>query len=138
MAHTDKTKCAALKAELKGQPRPQVISVELFFDGNDDPGSIGCNLNEHPGVGTFRDVLTGLVRRPDVQAVYAQISELDPGEGLWPFADIILAVGTISTAELRDAVSALEPDDVAPGEDFGISPSITERHGLPVLAVWWD
>jgi hypothetical protein len=32
----------------------------------------------------------------------------------------------------------LEPDDVAAAEDFGVSPSIAERHGSPVLAAWWD
>jgi hypothetical protein len=134
----DNSKCKALKAELAAQPEPQIVSVERFFDGNDDPGSIGCNLIEHPGVDAFRDVLTGLLRRPDVQAVYAQISELDPGEGCWPFADTVLVVGAIPTDELRSAVSTLEPDEVAAAEDFGVSPSIAERHGSPVLAAWWD
>jgi hypothetical protein len=134
----DNAKCTALKVELALQPEPQTISVERFFDGNDDLGSIGCNLIEHPGIDTFRDVLTGLLRRPDVEAVYAQISELDPGEGCWPFTDTIIVIGTIPADELRSAVSALEPDEVAAAEDFGVSPSIAERHGLPVLAVWWD
>jgi hypothetical protein len=134
----DNAKCTALKVELAAQPEPQTISVERFFDGNDDLGSIGCNLIEHPGIDTFRDVLTGLLRRPDIEAVYAQISELDPGEGCWPFTDTIIVVGTIPVDELRSAVSALEPDEVAPAEDFGVSPSIAERHGSPVLAVWWD
>jgi hypothetical protein len=134
----DNAKCKALKAELAAQLEPQIVSVERFFDGNDYPGSIGCNLIEHPGVDAFRDVLTGLLRRPDVQAVYAQISELDPGEGCWPFADTVLVVGAIPADELRNAVSTLEPDEVAAAEDFGVSPSIAERHGSPVLAAWWD
>jgi len=134
----DIPKCTALKTELAAQPEPQVISAQLFFDGNDDLGSIGCNLIEHPGVDTFRDVLTGLLRRPDIQAVYAQISEVDPGEGCWPFADTVLVVGSIPAEELRDVVSVLKPDEVAPAEDFGVSPSMAERHGSPVLAVWWD
>jgi len=134
----DNAKCTALKVELAAQPAPQTISVERFFEGNDDLGSIGCNLIEHPGIDTFRDVLTGLLRRPDVEAVYAQISELDPGEGCWPFTDTIIVVGTIPADELRSAVSALEPDEVAPAEDFGVSPSISERDGSPVLTVWWD
>ena len=59
-------------------------SYRAVFDGNDDAGSIGCNLTEHPGMNVFRDVLTGLLRRSDVQAVYAQIAELDAGEDCWP------------------------------------------------------
>ena len=30
-------------------PRP-LVSLEEYFDGNDDLGSIGCNLSDHPGV----------------------------------------------------------------------------------------
>ena len=92
----DDTKCKALKEELAEQPEPQIVAAERFFDGNDDLGSIGCNLDGHPGVDAFRDVFAGLLRRSDVQAVYAQISELDPGEGCWPFTDTVLVAGTIS------------------------------------------
>jgi len=134
----DDTKCKALKDELAAQPEPQIVAAEQFFDGNDDLGSIGCNLDEHPGVDAFRNVFAGLLRRPDVQAVYAQISELDPGDGCWPFSDTVLVVGTIPADELREAVSALQPDEVGDAEQFGISPAIAKKHGSPVLVVWWD
>src|SRR5688500_20181603 len=98
----DDTKCRALEKELAAQPEPQIVAAEWFFDGNDDLGSIGCNLDEHPGVGAFHDVFAGLLCRPDVQAVYAQISELDPGDGCWPFTDTVLVVGAISADELRE------------------------------------
>jgi len=32
----------------------------------------------------------------------------------------------------------LTPSEVADAENFGISPSIAERHGSPVTVVWWD
>src|SRR5690348_14502439 len=134
----DDTKCKALKDELAAEPEPQIVAAERFFDGNDDGGSIGCNLDEHPGVDAFRAVFAGLRRRPDVQAVYAQISELDPGEGCWPFTDIILVVGTIPVDELRSAVSVLQPDEVGAAAEFGVSAAVGNRHGSPVLAVWWD
>ena len=105
--HMDDTKCQALKNELATQQEPQSVVAERFFDGNDDLGSIGCNLHEHPGVEVFRDVFAGLLRRPDVQAIYAQISELDPGDGCWPFTDTIIVAGTIPADELREAVERL-------------------------------
>jgi hypothetical protein len=86
----DDAKCQALKEQLAAQPEPQIVSVTKFFDGNDDLGSIGCNLDPHPGIDAFRGVLTGLLSRPDVKAVYAQISELDPGDESWPFTDTVL------------------------------------------------
>jgi len=134
----DETKCRALKAELAPQPEPQIVAAERFFDGNDDFGSIGCNLTDHPGVDAFRDVFARLLRRPDVQAVYAQISELDPGDDCWPFTDTILVAGTIPEEELREAVRELQPDEVGDAEQFGDSSAVASKHGAPVLAVWWD
>src|SRR5262245_32372025 len=134
----DETKCRALKAELAAQPEPQIVAAERFFDGNDDLGSIGCNLDEHPGVDAFRDVFAGLLRRPDVQAVYAQIAELDPGDGCWPFTDTVLVAGTIPADTLREAVSSLQPSEVADAGQFDNSPAIAKKHGSPVLSVWWD
>lgn len=131
-------KCKALKTELAQQPEPHVISVERFFDGNDDLGSIGCNLLEHPGIDTFRGVLTGLQRRSDVHAVYAMIEELDPGDGCWPFTDTIFVVGTISLEELCDILSPLEPDEIEPCDSLHVPPIIKQKHEAPVLVVWWD
>ena len=134
----DITKRNRLIEELSAQPEPQIVSVERFFDGNDDLGSIGCNLLDHPGVDKFRDILIGLLRRPDVEGVYALISELDPGEGCWPFTDTVLVFGTIAAVELRNILSPLQPDEVGPEAAFGIPPFLLEKHHSPVLAAWWD
>jgi len=134
----DDAKCEALKAELSAQPEPQVVPIARFFDGNDDPDSIGCNLDPHPGIDRFRSVLTGLLARPDVKAVYAQISELDPGEGCWPFSDTIFVAGTVAEDALRQAVGVLQPDEVVAADQSGNSPSIAERYNSPVMVVWWD
>ena len=61
----DSIKCQALKNRLGSELYGQTIPVEEFFDGNDDLGSIGCNLDPHPGVDAFRNFLTGLLGRPD-------------------------------------------------------------------------
>ena len=96
-----------LKAKLSSQPEFQVVPIDVFFDGNDDEASIGCNLIEHPGINVFHRVLLGLLGRADVVAVYAQISEVDPGEECWPFADRVFVVGTIPQHELADALAPL-------------------------------
>ena len=36
-----------LVARLSQEPEPQIVPIEVFFDGNDDLGSIGCNLLDH-------------------------------------------------------------------------------------------
>lgn len=134
----DDLRCRALKSELAAQPEPRTVPIERFFEGNDDRGSIGCNLLAHPGMDVFREALTGLLRRPDVQGVYAQVAEVDPGAGSWPFTDTVLVVGAIPVAELRRLLRPLQPDEVGTAADLAIVPAVAERHGSPVLAAWWD
>jgi hypothetical protein len=134
----DDVKCSALKSELAARPGPRTVSIERFFDGNDDLGSIGCNLLAHPGIDVFREALIALLRRPDVQGVYAQIAEVDPGAGSWPFTDTVLVVGAIPVAELCRLLRPLQPDEVGTAADLALAPSVAERYGSPVLAAWWD
>jgi hypothetical protein len=124
-----------LIASVAGQSL-QLVPIQQFFDGNDDLGSIGCNLVDHPGIETFEKILVGLLRRSDVEAVYAQIYELDPGDGCWPFADTILVVGDIAVEDLGKLLEPLEPDEVEPMAD--VPEVIKQRHRAPVLYAWWD
>ena len=129
-------KCDRLKARLSTQGAPWIVPIETFFDGNDDKASIGCNLMSHPGMDAFRNILLGIAARPNVVAVYAQVSEVDSGEAYWPFADTVLVVGPIRVDELANALAALEPDDVGPPA-HGVREAIA-RHDAPVLVAWWD
>jgi hypothetical protein len=120
---------------LRNEAEPQLVPIAVFFDGNDDPGSIGCNLLDHPGIEKFRDVFTSLVGRPDVEAVYARISELDPGFGSWPFADTVFVVGNIPLKTLEKELADLEPDEV------GVPPPSAAPDplaGSRILMAWWD
>jgi hypothetical protein len=132
----DLQKCQALKKELAGQPEPYFVPIDRFFDGNDDLGSIGCNLDLD--IDNFKQVLTGLLRRADVQSVFAQITDLNASEDLWPFTDTVFVVGTIPTEELQKAVSVLQPDEVGPAESFNIPATLTDHTDMPVQLIWWD
>lgn len=134
----DTVKRNRLIEQLASQPEPQLVAIDVFFDGNDDEASMGCNLAKHPGIDVFRSTFARVARRSDVQAVYAQISELDPGEGCWPFTDTVFIVGTIPERELAEELAALEPDEVAQGESFGIPSTLANTSSSPVLVAWWD
>lgn len=135
----DKAKSDALKARLADQPEPQTVSIADFFDGNDDEASIGCNVLPHPGIPAFRRILETVAARPDVEAVWVEVSELDPGEDYWPFAETVFIAGSISVSHLRSLVEPLQPDvvDEANAAGFLIPPAIKANHAR-ILIVWWD
>jgi hypothetical protein len=68
---------------LGGADAYPAVSVALFFDSNDDPASIGPNLDPHPGIRTFERVLEDIRHRPEVSDVIVQIDEVIEGE--WPY-----------------------------------------------------
>lgn len=116
-----------------------VVSLELFFDGNEDPGSIGCNLSDHPGPDGFYRVLSAIRDRPDVYGVWVGISEvMDPDE--WPFSDHIYFVTTASPAEVRSWAVELSPEE--PGDDWwnGVPPlqPIEVPPQARLVTLWWD
>lgn len=133
----DTAKCIALKTELGSQAEPQSVPIERFFDGNDDTGSIGCNLMDHPGIPEFQRTLMHVLAHPDVDGVWAQISELDPGEDCWPFADTVIVSGKIAVDALCKLVENLQPSEVGEATDFHISPALRAMQ-TRLLIIWWD
>lgn len=120
-------------------PEP-VVSLEAFFDGNDDVGSIGCNLTDHPGVDRFFTVLRDVRERPEVQDVWVGISEVMT-DGEWPFSDHVYVVTSASADDVLRWTGALHPEpdvasdwwnDVPPARPFRVPP------GMRVLTLWWD
>ena len=120
-------------------PAP-VVSVEEFFDGNDDLGSIGCNLDDHPGVAVFRSVLDAVKLRDEVQEVLIEVSEVEPGdESMWPFSERVYVLTTASPAEVSAWLNQLEPSEVAEGWFQGAPPAAPALSpGFRPIAAWWD
>ncbi len=135
----DKTKRRQLIERLIQQAPPRLVLIEQFFDGNDDPASIGPNLIDHPGIVDFRDTLLMLKRHPDVKEIYAQIAELNFGDERWPFTDTVLVIGTLPVDAVSDMIAHLQPDTVERAKPDDV-PDRIQRHyeGWPVVLVWWD
>jgi hypothetical protein len=116
-----------LLAEIERQGDGAAVSLELFFDGNDDLGSIGCNLIEHPGIGTFARVLRAVRVRSDVEDVLVAISEVMP-DGEWPFSHTVYVLTEAPVGDVAEWTADLEPDEV--DED--------EWNGRHAVVLWWD
>ena len=122
-----------------GQSLP-VVSLEDFFVGNDDYGSIGCNLSDHPGPQFFFGKLKEVRDRDGVQDVLVEINEVEESdESMWPFSDRIYILSSAAKEEIADWVAALMPDEVEEGFAYGEPPSAPELgKGVEVYGVWWD
>jgi hypothetical protein len=126
---------------LLSSPGPlPVVSLEDFFEGNEDYGSIGCNLIEHPSPQGFFEHLLAIRSRPDVQDVLVEIYEIEEGDAnMWPFSERVYVLTSASAKDVADWMRSLRPDEIEEGYFQGKPPAAPElREGMQVYAAWWD
>ncbi len=115
-----------------------IVSLEEFFTGNEDLGSIGCNLTEHPGMAAFYTELKSIRERQDVQGVLVAIHELD-GDSIWPFSECIYILTSAPIEEVSRWMKRLQPSEVSEGWLYNEppnAPKVEER--MRVVSCWWD
>ncbi len=108
----DKAKRKEILKLLKTLPAQPLLSAPLYFDGNNDEGSIGCNLIPHPGVPKFKEIFESLVTRDDVDAVCIEATESDAEPNEWPHSDTVYVIGRIGLEELKAITQELLPTEV--------------------------
>lgn len=118
-------------------PRP-VLSLEEFFEGNDDPGSIGYNLNPPVGPQHFYQLLKGIRDRPDVADVLVEVTQHEaPAE--WPSSDTIWVITSAAPDEVQEWMGDCYGDDVYDG---WVSDRTREPYQIPpsmrAVGIWWD
>ena len=115
-----------------------LVTLEEFFDGNDDGGSIWCNLPTAPPPEKVFQTLKKIRDRNDVGDVRILVTQYDGGDDEWPFSDTVYFMTTSST---DDVVSWLgdeyAPDEIWP-EKFGRAEAIPLPPGMHIIAAWWD
>jgi len=123
------------------KPTP-VVPLEQFFEGNDDEGSIGCNLTPHPGIDTFYRTLANLRGRDAVSGIWVLAKQHDWKPG-WPFADEVLIRTTLNTDGIASHLQHLRPNTVEAVTLDHLKKDIWqvttacgpgERH----IIAWWD
>jgi len=117
-------------------PRP-LVTVDEFFDGNTEVGSIGCNLESTPTPAQFYELFRVIGQRPEVKDIRVQITAFDVPE--WPFSDTVY----ILTSASPDEVASWFPKELAPDETWeGFVDQPYEPYLIPEgtrpIACWWD
>ena len=75
-----------------GELQEIVVSLEDFFTGNNDTGSIGVNLGpDQPPITKFHRVLREIRARPNVQDVLVRIYDYDDPTS-WPYTDTVYII----------------------------------------------
>ena len=118
-------------------PSP-LLTLEEFFGGNDDPGSIGCNLPDIPGPDAFFEALTRLRARPEVADVRVEVTMWDDPDS-WPFSDAVWIITSLEPSEIQDFLGEqLRGDDVRVGwPEHAVEP-VNVPPGMKPICVWWD
>ena len=122
--------------DVPGTPTP-LVTVEEFFDGNTEIGSIGCNLDSAPTPQQFHAVFLAIAQRPDVKDIRVQVTMFDVPE--WPFTDTVYIMTTASS----DEVASWFPEELKPDEtwigfvDHAYEPYVVPA-GTQAVACWWD
>lgn len=123
----------------RGAPLP-VVSLEDFFEGNDDYGSIGCNLpiGDHPGPNGFYSLLKAVRDKAEVQDVLVEIDEVE--DDTWPFSERVYIITSAAQSKVAEWLKPLSPDEVDEGIQWdrpaGAFPALLPE--VEVYAAWWD
>jgi hypothetical protein len=130
----------ALVRLIRSRGMSAALSLEEFFEGNTDYGSIGCNLSDSPGPEGFYQVLREIRSRPQVQDVLVEVREVDEeDESTWPFSDTLFVLTDAPREVVANWLEPLQPDEVEEGVGEGEPPPFPElQPGMRVLYAWWD
>jgi hypothetical protein len=121
-------------------PKPgAVVSLEDLFEGNQDEGSIGCNLIPYPGLDQFYSVLKSIRSSDGVQDVLIEVHSIEDEES-WPFSESIWILCRASEAQVKDWMKPLKPDEIWQGWGKAGKPPAAPnpQEGVSVYGLWWD
>lgn len=126
----------ALVMDGAGRGRGPLLTLAQFFDGNEDDGSICCNLIGPPGVAAVRARLEAIAARPDVSNAWIEIVDEDRGLD-WPFSDRVWFSTRATDEDIETWRQTLEADEVIcpdPESDLDSRAGPGER----IVGLWWD
>jgi len=121
-------------------PRP-LLTLEEFFEGNDDFGSIGYNFYpDQPAPSEFYVLFKRIREKPEVANVLVEVSQHEiPDE--WPSSDTIWIVTSAASDEILEWLGErFRPDDeLWDGWTEHLTRETVEvPDGHRPVGVWWD
>ena len=115
-----------------------LVTLEEFFEGNNDRGSIWCNLPEAPEPQMVFEVLKMIRARKDVADVRIMVTQYDGGEDEWPFSDTVYFIMSATPDDAKAWFGELYYPDEIWIDDFSRAGKIPVPEGMHAVAAWWD
>jgi hypothetical protein len=132
----NKIKKIGLPQDIKETP---IVSLEDFFMGNDDIGSIGCNLLDHPGTESFFKLLKEIREKDNVSGIFVGIYEIEEeDETMWPFSEKVYIITSASKDDVKEWVMPLDVSEVDEVKKSSLKPSPVVEDGFRIIQLWWD
>lgn len=119
-------------------PLARLLSVAEFFEGNENPESIGWNLPDPPSPQEFHRLLAGIAARPEVADIRIVVDDFDPGTQ--PITEMIWIVTSADVNIVRSWFpERLAPDDwLTPHDITGRVEPYDPPLGTHVICAWYD
>lgn len=116
-----------------------IVSLEDFFVGNDDGGSIWCNLLSEPEPNYVFKTLLDIRDKPDVADVKIMITQFDGGVDEWPFSDTIIFITSATIEQIQNHLGEDNcPDEIGLDTELTQSPSLNIPQNMKAIVGWWD
>lgn len=125
-------------------PQPVLMTIDEFFDGNNDEASIAPNLDKKPNVSEYYQIFKELRKNPKVVGAFVKINEVmiyEDGklsDNEWFYSDVIYIVGDITKEEVAEATRTLFPDEVEYDKEGQIKKLDEKFKDKNVIYLWWD
>jgi hypothetical protein len=122
---------------------PIYISVDEFFDDNNDLGSIAPNIDVRPSNKEYWDMLKELEKNERITKIFIPIkdiniyenSKLDSSE--WVYTDEISFITSLDEQEMKSLTKILLPDEVYKDTTTNLLDK-KDHNKMNVITIWWD
>ena len=106
---------AAVQQQMQEGADPAVVSLDLYFTGNEDQSSIGANIDPPPGPRQFQEVLNNIALRPEVYKVLVEVLDTrqDIGGLHWPTSRCVYILSRCDIGQIGKWLAPLEPSTLS-------------------------
>ena len=124
--------------------KPVLLTIDEFFDGNNDEASIAPNLETKRPMTEYYKILKGLADNPKTIDAFAELKDVmiydneQLNDNEWFYTDVIYFVGDLTKEEIKEATKTLQPDEVEYDAENRIKGLSEKYKDKKVVYVWWD